>query len=111
MLAINKPTGPRKLDEAGTNRTGTDPSPESEASTDLDWDAFRARYFPGRRPRHDFQAVIAYGAHKRDRRESSNGGPPARIARRAAADEEALEQAAEVNAWDDEGGAQRREAG
>ena len=31
----------------------------------LDWVAFRARQFPGRRPRHDFQAVVAYGAYKR----------------------------------------------
>ena len=37
---------------------------EATAPADLDWVAFRARYFPGRRPRHDFQAVVAYGANK-----------------------------------------------
>ena len=31
----------------------------------LDWDGFRARWFPGRRPRHDFQAVEAYGIYRR----------------------------------------------
>jgi hypothetical protein len=32
------------------------------SSPDLDWVAFRARYFPGTRPRHDFQASVAYSA-------------------------------------------------
>jgi hypothetical protein len=32
----------------------------------LDWDAFSARYFPGRR-RHDLDAVAAYGAYKQGR--------------------------------------------
>jgi hypothetical protein len=36
----------------------------ADLDSDLDWVAFRARYFPGRRPRHDFQAVVAYGAYK-----------------------------------------------
>jgi cold shock protein len=34
-----------------------------ERPGDLDWDAFCARYFPGRR-RHDFEALTAYGAYK-----------------------------------------------
>lgn len=29
------------------------------------WVAFRARYFPGRRPRHDFQAAAAYAEYRR----------------------------------------------
>jgi hypothetical protein len=32
----------------------------------LDWDAFSARYFPGRR-RHELDAVAAYGAYKQGR--------------------------------------------
>jgi len=32
----------------------------------LDWDAFSARYFPGRR-RHDLDALVAYGAYKQGR--------------------------------------------
>ena len=38
----------------------------------LDWDAFSARYFPGRR-RHDFEAIDAYGAYRQGR-EWRNGG-------------------------------------
>lgn len=36
-------------------------------STDLDWATFSARNFPGRRPRHDFQAIRAYAAFKEGR--------------------------------------------
>ena len=32
----------------------------------LDWDAFSARYFPGRR-RHDLDAVAGYGAYRQGR--------------------------------------------
>jgi len=32
----------------------------------LDWDAFSARYFPGR-GRHDLQAIAAYGAYRQGR--------------------------------------------
>jgi hypothetical protein len=39
----------------------------------LDWDAFSARYFPGRR-RHDLDAVAAYGAYKQGR-DWRNSGP------------------------------------
>lgn len=38
--------------------------PRPEAGADLDWIAFCARYVPGRRPRHDFHAVVDYGAYK-----------------------------------------------
>ena len=43
----------------------------------LDWDAFSARYFPGRR-RHDLDAVAAYGAYRqgRDWRNSPQATPP-----------------------------------
>jgi hypothetical protein len=39
----------------------------------LDWAAFAARYFPGRR-RHDLDAVAAYGAYKQGR-DWRNSGP------------------------------------
>jgi hypothetical protein len=61
---------------AAVNPPATDLRSENEAPTDLDWDAFRARYFPGRRARHDFQAVRAYGAYKQDCRELPNAGLP-----------------------------------
>src|SRR6266511_4472408 len=46
--------------------------PAAGVGEKLDWDAFSARYFPGRR-RHDLDAVAAYGAYKqgRDWRNSS----------------------------------------
>jgi hypothetical protein len=51
--------------------------PAAEIGEKLDWDAFSARYFPGRR-RHDLDAVAAYGAYKqgRDWRNSSLRMPP-----------------------------------
>jgi hypothetical protein len=36
-------------------------------SSTLDWSAFSAAYFPGRR-RHDFEALTAYGSYRRLRR-------------------------------------------
>jgi len=46
----------------------------------LDWNAFSARYFPGRR-RHDLDAVAAYGAYKqgRDWQTSSPLATPPRL--------------------------------
>jgi hypothetical protein len=46
--------------------------PASGVGEKLNWDAFSARYFPGR-PRHDLDAVAAYGAYRqgRDWRKSS----------------------------------------
>jgi hypothetical protein len=58
----------------------------------LDWQGFAAKHFPGRR-RHDFEALIAYGAY---RRWSPIEG--AAEARNGAAESTALE------AWEDEGG-------
>jgi hypothetical protein len=40
--------------------------PAAGVGEKLDWDAFSARYFPGRR-RHDLDAVAAYGAYKQGR--------------------------------------------
>jgi hypothetical protein len=42
-----------------------DPAPSAEM---LDFSAFLARFFPGRR-RHDFAAITAYAAYRRE------GGP------------------------------------
>ena len=40
--------------------------PAAGVGEKLDWDAFSARYFPGRK-RHDLDAVAAYGAYKQGR--------------------------------------------
>ena len=58
----------------------------------LDWQGFTAKHFPERR-RHDFEAVIAYGAYRRSRRIEGAGG-----ARNGGAESTALQ------AWEDEGG-------
>lgn len=55
----------------------------------LDWKAFSEEHFPGRR-RHDFEALIAYAAHRR-----SQGIDKSRNGR---------EQRAAIEAWEDEGG-------
>jgi hypothetical protein len=31
----------------------------------LDWIEFSARFFPGHRPRHDLEALVAYGKYRR----------------------------------------------
>ena len=55
------------------------------APAGLDWYAFSARFFPGRR-RHDLEAVRAYGAYKQGAGQGSVGSGP-------------------VQVWEDEGGA------
>jgi hypothetical protein len=57
------------------------------APAGLDWYAFSARYFPGRR-RHDLEALRAYGAYKQGAKADSVGSGA-------------------VQAWEDEGGAAR----
>lgn len=54
--------------------------PAAGVGEKLDWDAFSARYFPGRR-RHDLDAVAAYGAYKqgRDWRNSGAHKTPRRL--------------------------------
>jgi len=54
--------------------------PAAEVGEKLDWNAFSARYFPGRRT-HDLDAVAAYGAYKqgRDWRNSGREAPPSRL--------------------------------
>jgi hypothetical protein len=46
--------------------------PAAGVGEKLDWDAFSARYFPGRR-RHDLDAVAAYGAYKQGRDWQNSG--------------------------------------
>jgi hypothetical protein len=77
----------------------------------LDWQAFAARFFPGRR-RHDLEALTAYGTYRRSPRAadpesfdpsnqpvgSSKKGGPVEEANRGAAVETG------VQAWEEEGG-------
>ena len=58
----------------------------------LDWQAFLARYFPGRR-RHDLEALAAYGAYRTAARP---GGP-----------EPASAESGAAESWEDDGGATR----
>ena len=54
--------------------------PAADIGEKLDWDAFSAQYFPGRK-RHDLDAVAAYGAYKqgRDWRNSGRRTAPPRL--------------------------------
>jgi hypothetical protein len=67
----------------------------------LDWQAFSAAYFPGRR-RHDLEALTAYGAYKRsqvvDERSADEVGCPGKV-------ESISAGSTAVDAWEDEGGA------
>jgi hypothetical protein len=56
-------------DPKGTRGSGAGAEhvpPAARLGEKLDWDAFSARYFPGRH-RHDLDAVAAYGAYKQGR--------------------------------------------
>ncbi len=65
----------------------------------LDWLAFSAAHFPGRR-RHDLEALTAYSAYKRSRDAgTASSAQPAGAAGRGAPGETALRE------WEDEGGA------
>ena len=64
-------------------------------STTLDWKTFCVTHFPGRR-RHDFEALVAYGAYKR------LGTLPS--ADPVGLDEVSAGEASSLAAWEDEGG-------
>ena len=72
----------------------------AQAPAGLDWQAFSAAYFPGRR-RHDLEALTAYGAYRRsgavgtDSSAVAAGVETGRGARGATA----------LRNWEDEGGA------
>jgi hypothetical protein len=63
----------------------------------LGWQAFSAAYFPDRR-RHDFEALIAYGAYRRSGGVDEPASAIADIAGNGARDRAAVES------WEDEGG-------
>ena len=73
---------------------GSSPAPVAA----LDWQAFSATYFPDRR-RHDFEALIAYGAYKRSR-----GVDKPSTGRGDSAARNGAEGTASLEAWEDEGG-------
>ena len=71
-----------------------------QASAGLDWQAFSAAYFPGRR-RHDLEALAAYGAYRGSHSGSAPvGDEPVPIA----ADRGTVGTGALRN-WENEGGA------
>ena len=45
-------------------RAPTMTAANGQPPVELDWRAYCARYLPGRRPRHDLEAVVAYGAYR-----------------------------------------------
>ena len=71
-----------------------------QAPAGLDWQAFSAAYFPGRR-RHDLEALTAYGAYRRSRA----------VGTRSSAEPAGIETgrgargATALRNWEDEGGA------
>ena len=70
-----------------------------ESRDGLDWDNFRDLYYPDSR-RHDFEAIVAYGAYKR----STHAGSPANAAIHFNGEASSTE-APSVDEWEDEGGA------
>ena len=64
-------------------------------SNTLDWKAFSAAYFPGRR-RHDFEALTAYGSYRRRR--------PVPGADRVEPSEGRAGETLSLAVWADEGG-------
>jgi hypothetical protein len=63
----------------------------------LEWLAFCAAYFPARR-RHDFEALVAYGAYRR------SGGVDTPPASEPDVTTNGAESRAALEAWEDEGG-------
>ena len=82
-----------------------DPDGSAQDATvqhDLDWHAFLARYYPGRR-RHDFEALTAYGVYRSSGGAEGSAGEVARLGEtRPAAPESTA-----TDSWEDEGGAAR----
>ncbi len=75
----------------------------ADAPDGLDWQAFSAAYFPGRR-RHDLEALTAYGAYRR------SPTPDEHPSRQATPTEEAENReggSTGLQDWEDEGGAIR----
>jgi len=76
----------------------------------LDWNEFRARFFPGHRERHDFEALVAYDAYRR----SDGGTQPAgeKTPRSSGVagghaptkDDSVVAPSADISNWENEGG-------
>ena len=61
------PTTPELSTPVGAGAiTPIEPTLAALEEPPLDWIGFCAQSFPGRRPRHDFQAAEAYAAYRRD---------------------------------------------
>ena len=76
---------------------------DEEIPAGLDWQAFSAAYFPGRR-RHDLEALTAYGAYRRSRTLDEQ---PSRQATRMEEAESGEAGSTGLQDWEDEGGAIR----
>ena len=76
---------------------------DEEKLAGLDWQAFSAAYFPGRR-RHDLEALTAYGAYRRSRTLDEQ---PSRQATRMEEAESGEAGSTGLQDWEDEGGAIR----
>lgn len=76
-----------------------------ESRSGLDWDSFRDLYYPHSR-RHNFEAIVAYGAYKR----SNHAGSPANEATNFNGDASSRESLS-LGEWEDEGGATPRSVG
>jgi hypothetical protein len=84
----------RKLE--ATTGVGAARESRTEVRDGLDWQTFRAAYFPGSR-RHNFEAIAAYGAFKRLRavKPSSNDVESTN----------ARTESTALQGWEDDGGA------
>ena len=74
----------------------------ANVSAGLDWQAFSAAYFPGRR-RHDLQAMTAYGTYRRSRSLDERQSSESAIRMEAVESGEAGSTG--LQDWEDEGGA------
>jgi hypothetical protein len=72
----------------------------AHAPAGLDWQAFSAAYFPGRR-RHDLEALTAYGAYRR----SHSGAALSSDERARSGPGRGAIGARALRNWEDEGGA------
>jgi hypothetical protein len=77
--------------------------PDATIQPVLDWEAFRSRYFPGRR-RHDLEAITSYGAYRSSRDALER---PAEETARPGEPEPVQQASAAMDSWEDEGGATR----
>jgi hypothetical protein len=76
----------------------------------LDWIEFSARFFPGHRPRHDLEALVAYGKYRRsgDRSHPAAGETPSVSVRAhghpAVNGNNIAARSTERSSWESEGG-------